>query len=144
MEKTRIGEQQSRGKSEEASMARSAGQPNHPSKVKQAVLAALMVGQGVDEVAKAYSLPRRTVARWRASLGEELAKIGHKKRGEIGELLMAYLREMVITLTAQARFFRDAQWLAKQNAADLAVLHGVAMDKAIRLLEAIERAHGAM
>jgi transposase-like protein len=122
-------------------MARSAGQPNHSPAVKQAVLAALLVGQGVDEVAGTYSLPRRTVARWRASLGsQELANLGHKKRDELGEMLMGYLREMTTTLTAQARFFRDKGWLEQQTAADLAVLHGVSMDKVFRLIEASERA----
>ncbi len=34
-------------------------------------------------------------------------------------------------------FFRDEDWLYKQDASELTVLHGVVSDKTIRLLEAL-------
>jgi hypothetical protein len=40
-------------------------------------------------------------------------------------------------LQIQAEAFSDKQWLAKQDASDVAVLHGVMTDKAVRLLEAM-------
>jgi hypothetical protein len=58
------------------------------------------------------------------------------QKKEIGDLLLAYLRSNLEALQAQAVMFSNEQWLAKQNAADVAVLHGVMTDKAIRLLEA--------
>lgn len=106
---------------------------------KAGVMAALLAGQGVDEVAKQYRISPRTASRWKAAIDGELAKLGAQKRDLIGELLSEYLKEVLITLTAQQRHFRDVKWLVKQNAADLAVLHGVSADKAFRLLEAIER-----
>ena len=122
-------------------MARRKGQQNYPPEVKQAVIAALLTGQAVGEVAKQYGLSEATVSRLRSSLGERLKDIEIQKQESIGELLMGYIRESVITLTAQAKFFRNESWLRKQSASDIAILHGVACDKQIRLLEAIERAN---
>jgi hypothetical protein len=51
-----------------------------------------------------------------------------------------YLNEALETLAAQQIFFRNPEWLAKQPASDLAVLHGVSADKVIRILEAAENA----
>ena len=60
-----------------------------------------------------------------------------KKKEQIGDLLLEYLSTALETLQTQAEFFSDEAWLAKQNAADVAVLHGVITDKAVRLLEAL-------
>lgn len=110
--------------------------------VKGAVMAALLAGQSVDEVARAYKVPYHTVYAWQNGLTEdEFKKVQNKKRDEIGALLMGYLRETLVTLNAQAIFFRNENWLSKQSASDVAVLHGVQADKSIRLLEAIERAN---
>lgn len=109
---------------------------------KAAVLAALLAGQGVGEVAKEYKIPKQTVSRWQSELSpDQLGQIGTKRAEVIEELLATYLRETLTTLIAQSRFFRNEKWLTTQPASDLAVLHGVQTDKAIRLLEAIERAN---
>jgi len=122
-------------------MATRKGQQHYSQQVKQAVLAALLTGQAVEEIAKQYQVNRTTIIRWRKSLGDKVNEIELQKQASIGELLMGYIRESVITLTAQAKFFRDESWLRKQSASDIAILHGVATDKQIRLLEAIERAN---
>lgn len=109
-----------------------------PDEVKAAVMAALLSGQGVAEVAETFNIPEGTVKTWkrrgiqRDSLGETL------KRPDITELVFTYLTETLVTLAAQQRQFRDADWLAKQPANELAVLHGVSADKSIRLLEALQ------
>lgn len=105
-------------------------------------MAALLAGQSVDEVAKEYNLPQQTVSEWKSQI--DPAKFGElrlKKEIDFGGLLAGYLEETITTLQAQARFFRNETWLQQQPASDLAVLHGVQADKAIRLLEAIERAN---
>jgi transposase-like protein len=110
--------------------------------VRAAVTAALLAGQGVCEVATQFNLDKSIVSRIRAALGsDQLQRLATKKQIDFGELLAGYLEETIITLQAQAKFFRDETWLSKQPASDLAILHGVAADKAIRLLEAIERAN---
>jgi hypothetical protein len=69
----------------------------------------------------------------------ELAEINAKKKDEFGELLSGYLSQILRTLQLQADVVSDKEWLKKQPADALAILHGVLADKAIRLLEAAER-----
>jgi transposase-like protein len=112
---------------------------------KAAVLAALLSGQAINEVAKTYSIPAGTVRSWksRQANGESVATVATEKREEVGELLVTYLRENLLTLRQQAVFFRDMDWLRKQGASEAAILHGVLTDKAVRLLEALSKADDA-
>lgn len=111
----------------------------HSDETRAQVVAALLAGQGVSEVAEAYSIDKSVVSRWRAAIPHaELQQIATKKRDEIGELLTGYLREAITTLRVQAEFARDTTWLKTQPASEVAVLHGVISDKTVRLLEAAE------
>lgn len=111
-------------------------------------MAALLAGQSITEVAATYHLPEGTVKSWRARMkpgGEsDVAKVATEKREEIGTLLLRYLETNLTTLNAQAEVFKDPEWLKKQNAADVAVLHGVMTDKSVRLLEAFGNAGNAV
>jgi transposase-like protein len=108
----------------------------HSEETKAAVMAALLTGQSVSEAARRYNIPKGTVSDWRKqAVGDTVTPT--QKRERIGELVLAYLSTALETLEAQARMFRDEDWLRKQNAADVAVLHGVVTDKSIRLLEAL-------
>lgn len=105
-------------------------------------MAALLSGQSVSATAREYKIPKSTAMNWKKQLtGDKSPALSHAE--EIGDLIVAYLRENLVTLAAQMRHFRDPEWLKKQPANELAVLHGVTADKAIRLLEAIEPADGA-
>lgn len=112
---------------------------------KAAVMAALLAGQSVSSVAEEYDIPRSTVGYWKSQNDSPLDSVGPEKKEAIGELLLDYLTETLITLKAQAIHFRDKSWLTEQSADQLAVLHGVTTDKAIRLLEALAKAddHGS-
>lgn len=101
--------------------------------VKAQVMAALLAGQSVGQVCKAYNLPYKTVWSWK----KQTPGFSDPKREIIGELVIEYLHANLITLKAQAEFFRDTNWLKQQPASELAVLHGVCADKGIRLLEAL-------
>ena len=104
---------------------------------KAAVLAALLSGQSINEVAREYKIPKGTVSSWKSrELGDVSQTIATQKRDELGNLLLTYLKETVTTLIEQARFARSKEWLEKQSGSEFAVLHGVQTDKAIRLLEA--------
>ena len=106
----------------------------HSAETKAAAMAALLAGQGVSEVARQYDhLPSSTVSRWRADARREAGLSDN-----VGELLLGYLTANLETLQSQAVFFRDSEWLRDQPAGELAVLHGVMTDKAVRLLEALE------
>jgi hypothetical protein len=99
-----------------------------------------MAGQGVLEVAKEYKIPKQTVSAWAQTL--DSGQIGTKKAEDFSALMSTYLQETLTTLAVQQRHFRDPKWLGQQPASDLAVLHGVSADKAVRILEAAERANG--
>ena len=107
---------------------------------KAAVMASLLAGQSVSQVSKEYKIPRGTVAGWSSKLNSGELIISNTKKGEIGDLLLNYLRANLKTLEAQVEAFSNSDWLVKQNAADAAVLHGVLTDKAVRLLEALSNA----
>ena len=114
-----------------------------PAELKAAVLAALMTGQSVDAVADQYSVPRGTVLDWKrqAKLATEVVRTEKDGGSDIVALIDRYLVRNLETVTAQAEFFSDPGWLAKANAADAAVLHGVLVDKAVRILQAAEAAN---
>lgn len=111
----------------------------HPDETRAAVLAALLTGQAVPEVARTYHIDPKTVKEWYEASTREPVPV--QKRPEIGELVAGYLRENLITLTEQAKVFRDAHWLNRQHASEVAVLHGVLADKSYRILEALQMAH---
>lgn len=103
---------------------------------KAQVIAALLAGQSVREVARTYHVPRSTVASW--SSDEHRPRVDDlDRKKEIGALILEYLREVLTTLVAQQKVFRDESWLKQQPASEAAVLHGVLADKGIRLLEAL-------
>ena len=118
----------------------------HTTETKAAVLAALMAGQSISEVARDYKIPSGTIKGWKADTKRFSQPVEPEKKIEIGDLLLEYLRENLVTLKEQSIHARKAEWLDRQSAADLAVLHGVSVDKAVRLLEALagyESADGA-
>lgn len=104
-------------------------------------MAALLAGQGVTELARQYNLDRSTVKNWQRQL-RAVNPVNQEKQAEIGDLLTHYLESLLVTLQVQTEHFREREWLAKQDASELAVLHGVCADKCVRLLEAAENAAG--
>jgi transposase-like protein len=114
------------------------GRNHYSDEMKAAAMAALLGGQSVSKVAEEYRIPRGTVARWSSELRRDLSKcFEHEKKEAIGDLLIQYLEENLVTLREQSRHFRDAEWLREQGASEAAVLHGVLTDKTVRLLEAL-------
>lgn len=111
----------------------------YSAETKAAAMAALLAGQAVNAVAAEFQLPEGTVKAWRHRMKGAATEtvVATEKREEIGTLLIDYLHANLSTLRAQQIVFADADWLKKQDAGELAVLHGVMTDKAIRLLEAL-------
>lgn len=108
---------------------------------KAAVMAALLTGQSIGQVAKQYKIPEGTVKYWKMqSRPNQL--VDPQKKDFVGSLLFDYLVASLRSLRIQAEHFGDTDWLAKQSASDLAVLHGVSTDKVIRLLEALANPEG--
>jgi transposase-like protein len=106
----------------------------HPPEIKAAVMAALLAGQGVNEVAEKYDVPKQTVSDWAQN---EIGQIRSKKGEVIAELTFGYLTAIISGLTKQAEIVSTPEYINKQSAADVAVLHGVMADKGFRLLSAV-------
>ena len=105
-------------------------------------MAALLSGQGVNEVARQYNIDKSLVSRWRAKIPQQtLQQLATKRTDEFSELLTHCLRESLKTIAFQLCFMRTTDWLKSQEASALAVLLGVITDKAIRLLEAAQAAN---
>lgn len=111
----------------------------HSDEVKAAVVAALLSGQSVCEVAREYNIPRGTVSAWKSRRGPKTVATDATQKKEIGDLILEYLRANLETLKVQAELFRDRKWISRQSADSAAVLHGVMTDKAIRILEALSK-----
>lgn len=108
--------------------------------IKAQALAALLAGQSFTQVASMLQVPIGTLKSWkqRSTLTPTMdAPDASERRARIGALLLEYLETTLETLNAQQRVFRDKEWLLKQSAAEVAVLHGTTVDKAIRLLEGL-------
>lgn len=113
----------------------------HSDEVRAQVMASLLAGQGVSEVASQYNLDVSIVSRWRSAMPEDqLQAVATKKGEQIETLLFEYLTQTLKTLRAQAEIVSEREYVTKQPAGEIAVLHGVMADKSVRLLEAIERA----
>ena len=115
--------------------------------VKAAVMAALLEGQKIGDIAREYDVKEGTIKSWNKRHGLQrvatVATFDAEKKETVGELLIKYLEQNLKTLKVQAQVFSDPDWIKKQDAADMAVLHGVMTDKAVRLVEALERANAA-
>jgi len=118
------------------------GHSKYDDDTKAAVMAALLQGQSVTSVSKEYDIPKGTVSGWKSkaedAAGDSLEQMPTQKRdSEVGKLLIQYLQTNLDALQEQAEQFSDREWLQKQSAAEVATLHGVMTDKAVRLLEAL-------
>lgn len=110
----------------------------HSDETRAAVLAALLAGQSVGEVARQFKLSHPTVIDWRDKAGLGSTHVGPKTKDAIGELVLAYLRSTLSSLAVQADNAADSEWIKKYGPADAATLFGVMSDKGFRLLEALQ------
>jgi hypothetical protein len=99
----------------------------HSPQTQAAVLAALMMGKGIRETAREFGVPRSTVQRWRRQVPAFF------KRPTIVALVMRHVELGLETLSAQFSVFGNADWLSRQNARELAILHMIVFDKLWRL-----------
>lgn len=110
----------------------------HPETKRARVIAALLLGSGVMEIAREFNLPESSVRNWKRTLTpEQIAEINARKGQRLDDLVFDYLQENLTTLRAQSKLLRDESYVAQQPANEMATLHGVMADKTIRLLEAV-------
>ena len=121
-------------------MAKGQGTPI-PDNKKAAVIAALLAGQGVNQVAAEYKVPKASVSRLKKLIPQEqLEQVGTQKGENIANLIAQNLEASFEAIHNILQITGDAQWLGKQPADELATFLGVTSDKVFRVLEAIENA----
>lgn len=111
--------------------------------VRAEVVAALLAGQGVNEISRRYKIPKATVSRLKNGLAvEQLEQVETQKKERLTDLIEAHLSESLKAATSLAKkVASNESWFIKQNAADIGVLFGILTDKSIRILEAAESAN---
>lgn len=118
----------------------------HSAEMRAQVLAALLAGQSINQVARDFKLGPATVSTWRneSGLGSNAFRIERVAENDLGGLVLGYLRASLKTAQVQVELFGDEkflrEWLKNQPASEAALLYGGIVDKALRLLEAFERA----
>lgn len=110
--------------------------------IRAQVIAALLQGQAVTEVAKEYRLPKSSVSRLKNEIPHtELEQVGTKKRLDIAENISNFLDEGFKAIINTLKVTENVSWLNSQPASELATFIGVTSDKLFRILEAIENAN---
>jgi len=94
-------------------------------------------------VAAKHGIKRATIYKWlereKPLIGPDaLSNVVELKKGRIGALAMEYLEANLNAQIAQAYVTSDPNYINRQPAGELAILHGVLADKSIRLLEALQ------
>lgn len=116
--------------------------------VKAAVLAALLTGQSVNSVAKEYKIPKGTVSTWAKREEDTLNQIRKDAvdeanggaGNEVGRLLLSYLEANLRSLKNQVEVMGEKEYVRGQSIENVALAHGIQVDKAVRLIEALNRA----
>lgn len=113
------------------------GTKHHSAKVVAQAMALLIAGASVEEVSTQLDIPNQTISDWRKELPE--VGQGRAKTETIADLMTEYLDSCVRANIAQLKVFSDENWVKSQTAGDLAILHGVLFDKAVRVWDAAKR-----
>lgn len=109
----------------------------HSDETRAAVIAALLTGEGVSEVARRMKLPRQTVSEIKMVIApERLGQVRTEKAARMESMLVNYLQSNVAALTAICDVTKDASYLKRQPASEIAALHAELATRAFRLLEA--------
>lgn len=105
--------------------------------VKAAVLAALLVGGSISDVAAQYGLTYPTVYAWKKAFDITSPA---KRRDRLTDMLIDFVEEELVSLTSISVTTRDEEWVLAQNASDLAQYVAVKEDRLLTLLQAYGRA----
>lgn len=108
----------------------------HSDETRAAVIAALLAGQGVNQVADKFGLDSGMVSRWKQSVPAEIWDgIKEQKKERLVDLVEAHLMASLKASTKVAEQAHNDKWRDQQSAENLAVFYGVLSDKAFRLIE---------
>ncbi len=105
--------------------------------IRDQVVAAVLAGLGVSEIARQYHLPKSTVSRIRNEVApERLEQVGTEHRARLDDLLLSALSDNLTAQSAIAKLASDQNYLRGYGPSAVAELYTALADKAVRLLEA--------
>jgi transposase-like protein len=106
--------------------------------VRAQIVAGLLTGAPVVEVAAQHNVSEQTVRNLqKAPEFREVWAEKENQRPNIPDLVEGYLAVLFASLTAQAQLVSTPEYLLRQPAGEVAILHGVMADKTFRLLAAL-------
>ena len=109
--------------------------------VRAQIMASLLAGEGVNDIARKYRLSAATVSRIKNSLvPETLQHIETEKRDRIDDLLLSCMAENLNALNRIAKTSSEPDYIKKQGAESIAVLYREIASTTVRLLEAASAA----
>ena len=104
-------------------------------------MAALLTGQPISEIARQFKMPRQTVNRFKAELGQErIDQLSVERRERIDDLLIDCMADNLNALSCIAKTAEDATYLKDQGAEACATLYTAIASNTVRLLEAASAA----
>lgn len=115
----------------------------YPVEIRWAAIAAILAGETQERIAQLFDIDQSTVSRWKKNIREELANMATEQREQIEINIFITIVKTQHAIQAQLNVFSDPQWLKRQSAAELGILHGILHDKSIRLLEALSPAESS-
>jgi hypothetical protein len=101
----------------------------HPPELRARAEALLLAGKSQSDVCDATRLPKQTVSRIAAGLGDRLGQIGTEKKEAVNDLIMGYFRAALRAMISQAEVASDPEYTRKHDPDKVAILHGVIGDK---------------
>lgn len=116
--------------------------------VKAQVIAKILLGHSVSQIAKDHNIPLGTVSGWKtraiqsannADLVEQKKENDEDIKLRIGSKLLIYLEANIDAAIAQLKIFSDPNWIQQQSAHEMAILHGVMSDKSVRMIQAFKQ-----
>jgi transposase-like protein len=105
----------------------------HPPEFRAQVVAAVLAGESISEVARRFGVDKSSVIRWAAAM-QPVEPTVARTREALSELIWDAVAETLKSLIARAAVTGQADWIEKQSAADLAQLGATEWDRIIRMV----------
>lgn len=121
---------------EEVSLTRRPDGEGPDSAIRAAVLASLLMGKSVSQIAIQYNLPYSTVRYWaeRFDITNPV-----QRRDQLSEKLLTFVEAEIESLLAISLTTRDEDWILDQSASELAQFVAVKQDRLLNILAAYGR-----
>lgn len=123
--------------SEEVALVRRPDGEGPDGPIRAAVLAALLIGQPVAQVARTYNLPYHTVYQW--SKAFDISN-PIRRRDQLSESLLIFVQREIQSLMAISLITEKEEWVMGQNASEMAQYVAVKTEKLMAILQVFGRA----